>query len=117
MYSVVVRPVVPVDTAAQFANPPMNEPQVTPARFSRSPTFCPDIVIWVRFGFEHTSPAGSGSPTTAPLVAALAIFPPAPRPFVIVASKVLPATRFRRPGVDGPKVVLKELSLIAKCCA
>ena len=31
--------------ALQLAKPPMKAPQVTPALFSRSPRFCPDMVI------------------------------------------------------------------------
>src|SRR6266851_2675478 len=107
----------PVDTALQLANPPINEPHVTPALFSRSPTFCPDMMICARFGLEQTSPEGSGSPITAPAVAAPAIFPLGDFPFMIVPSNVLPATRFSNPGVEGPKIVPKELSFIAKYCA
>src|SRR5215469_15467251 len=114
---------MPVEACAQLArplgraNPPMNEPQVTPAAFSRSPIFWPDMVIWVRLGLEQMSPDGSGSPITAPVVAALAMFPLADRLLVMVPANVVPATRLRSPGVEGPKEVPKELSLIAKCCA
>jgi len=48
------------------------------------------------------------SPATAGLLWALVLSPDS-------APKVLPAARLSAPGVEGPKVVLNELSLIAKC--
>src|SRR2546425_10654998 len=96
--------------------------------FSSSPTFLPDTVIWLTFwnlGFDATqsSSNGRGSPITAPVVAALATLPSALAglPFGLVGNKVpgkvFPETKLSAPGVDGPKVVPQELSLIAKCCA
>src|SRR5712692_1105843 len=99
-----------------------------PLAFSKSPTFLPDTVIWLtpwNLGFDATqsSSRGRGSPITAPVIAALAMLPDALAglPFGRVGNKVpgnvFPATKLSAPGVDGPKVVPQELSLIAKCWA
>src|ERR1700732_3017179 len=94
--------------------PPMNPPHVTPALLSRSPILVPPIWTWLRVGLEQTSPIGSGSPTTVNEPS----LPPStssPVPFrVLETPLVWPETRLSKPGVEGPKVVLKELSLIEK---
>ena len=59
---------------------------------------------------SQASPLGWGSPITVPLVAGTAS-PSTENPWV------WPETRFSAPGVEGPNVVLYELSLIAKCWA
>src|SRR5580765_7342686 len=57
-------------------------------------------------GLLHMSSLGSGSPSTEPEPAALAIFPRPDLPLVMLAELVLPASRLSRPGVEGPKTVL-----------
>src|SRR5579885_567185 len=91
-------------------NPPWNQPHVIPFAFSRSPTFCPLMVIKVLVGMVQSSSAtdGLGSPITEPAETFPAGFPE-----VTVAPCVCPAMRFKTPGVEGPKVVPNELSLIA----
>src|SRR5262249_51451518 len=91
--------------------PPWNQPQVIPLPFSRSPTFWPDIVTVSRL--EQSSNVGWGSPMTVSVVGAIALEGGL---LVGVAPWVRPETRFRAPGVDGPKTLLKELSFIAKRC-
>src|SRR5215471_16922645 len=90
--------------------PPWNQPQVMPFLFSRSPTFVPliaafDADVIVQSSFAAT---GRGSPMMVPLSTVLAIAG-------VVAPWVWPEIRLSAPTVDGPKLVLKELSLIAKC--
>ena len=92
-------------------NPPWNYPQVTPFVFNRSPTFLPVICTVSRV--EQSSKKGCGSPITDQSTTSWLMSPVPPS----MAPWVWPAMRFKCPGVDGPKVVLKELSLIAKCCA
>src|SRR5450830_1839072 len=94
----------------QSAKPPWNQPQLTFFALSRSPTLTFLESVEVDVSREsHTSPVGCGSPMTDP--------------FVVTADDVCakpcvwPDTRLSAPGVDGPNVVLYELSLIAKCCA
>src|SRR5260370_35545984 len=92
----------------QLAKPPWNQPQVTPFAFSRSPMFLLLESTEVEVSrVSHLSPVGCGSPMTLALAAGTA-FPSAANPCV------LPESRLRAPGVDGPNVVLNELSLIAK---
>src|SRR5262249_31619823 len=108
--------VVPFAFFTFNANPPINEPQLTPPSFNKSPMFLPAICTWFRVGAEHTSPMGSGSPTTVndPLPPSVSL----PVPVLTCDNPlVCPATRFNNPGVDGPKTVSYELSLIAKFCA
>src|SRR5260370_11191658 len=95
----------------QLAKPPWNQPQVTPFAFSRSPMF----LLWGSTDVElsrvsHLSPVGCGSPMTVPLAAGTAL-PSAENPWVC------PEMRLSAPGLDGPNVVLNELSFIAKLCA
>ncbi len=59
---------------------------------------------------SHISPVGCGSPITLPVAAGTA--PPS-----AVNPCVWPEIRLSAPGVDGPNIVLNELSLIAKFCA
>src|SRR5437764_14984824 len=107
----------PVELAAAVVvgrKPPWNQPQVTPLAFRRSPTLRPVSATRPAFGLEQSSSCGSGSPTTVPATTA------ASSPSLSSAGSapcVLPATRFRAPGVDGPNPVPKELSPIAKCWA
>ncbi len=58
---------------------------------------------------SHLSPVGCGSPMTVPFAVTAGL--------VRAKPCVWPETRFSAPGVDGPKVVENELSLIAKACA
>src|SRR5690242_12445079 len=97
-------------------NPPWNQPQVIPFAFKRLPTFWPFMVMRVLVGRVQSSSTsdGRGSPMTE--VEGRLTFPAA-LPCVMLAPLVCPEMRFKAPGVDGPKVVLKELSLMAKCCA
>ena len=80
--------------------------------------FRPAIVTWMRFEDEQMSPMGSTSPSTV-------YDPPPPSmrtlglaPFFTAATPfVWPETRFSAPGTDGPNVVWKKWSLMAKRCA
>src|SRR5581483_5152546 len=93
--------------AAQSANPPWNQPQVIPFAFKRSPTFLLfGSVEVVLSRVSHLSPAGCGSPITVRFNVTAGL--------VVANPCVWPEMRFRAPGVEGPKTVLKELSLIAK---
>src|SRR5215471_6048488 len=101
-------------TTAEGANPPWNQPQVTSCAFRRSPTFlllfdraALDAVAIVQSSFAAT---GRGSPMIVPLATLFAMSG-------VVVPWVWPLIRLSAPGVDGPKVELNELSLIAKCCA
>src|SRR5229473_3002338 len=100
--------------------PAWNQPQAMCRSLRRSPTFRPVIVILADVGARlsvQSSSAGRGSPMTDPrfVLGSIAVTFPAALPNVSVAPQVWPAMRLRAPGVDGPNVVLKELSLIAKC--
>src|ERR671937_2234783 len=94
----------------QSRKPPSNQPHVTPLAFSRSPTF-------LLFGstdldvsrVSQMSPAGCGSPIIVPFAVTAGL--------VCAKPCVCPETRLIAPGLDGPKTVLKELSLIANACA
>src|SRR5437016_14431151 len=117
----------PVAVREVGLKPPWNQPQVTFPALSRSPTFWPPIETLFLVGLAQASNRGSGSLITVsepcfcagpdgagqPVHAAL----PAGKSPPQVAPKVLPATTSKAPGVDGPKPVPYELSLIAKCCA
>ena len=61
--------------------------------------------------FEQSSSAGSGSEIIVPCTTIVS------SSTVSVAPCVLPEIRLIAPGVEGPKLVPKELSLSAKCCA
>src|SRR6516164_4785175 len=105
--------------------PPWNQPQDRPALLSSSPMFLPDIATASRV--EQSSQYGWASPVSEK--------PPFPSavmsPFgaaavetvglltmcVVSTPPVLPEARLIAPGVDGPNVVPKELSLIAYRCA
>src|SRR6266566_5319624 len=97
------------------ANPPWNQPQVTPLALSRSPTFLPVamatglVVVWL--ASEQASKAGSGSPKTVPRPALLGglTAPGAATgcPVLGLTAKlapVWPEIRLSAPGVDGPNV-------------
>src|SRR5262245_16359550 len=92
--------------------PPWNHPQEIPLALSRSPTFFPDIAAFAAEAMVQSSNSatGRGSPMIVPL-ATLS------RMSGVVAPWVWPEIRFSAPGVEGPNVVLKELSLMAKRCA
>src|SRR5712672_959057 len=80
------------------------------------------VVCSLGFVTTQSSKPGRGSPTIVPVVNPSNIFPfglaavPFGRSGTSVAPDVFPAIKLRAPGVEGPKVVLKELSLIAKGC-
>src|SRR5215470_3667261 len=113
--------------------PPMNHPHVTPCSLSKSPTFRPVIVMYVRAfagaagdGNVQSSNAGEGrgSPMTEPTpVPSIAVTLPAALPVrpersgASDAPWVCPEIRLSAPGVEGPNPVLNERSLIAKYCA
>src|SRR5882724_3849319 len=86
--------------------PPWNQPQLMPLAFSKSPMFWPLTVMLLALGEEQSSSAGLGSPITVPLATLKDADAEAPW--------VWPEIRLRAPGVEGPKVVPKELSLNAK---
>src|SRR6185312_678113 len=88
--------------------PPSNQPHVMLLALSRSPTFLPDIVT-PPLPQSSSEAAGSGSPITVPFSTPLATGG--------VAPCVWPLMRLIAPTVEGPKFVLNELSLSAKCCA
>ena len=89
-----------------------------PRALSSSPTLLPDIVTNVFLGGSQSSSAGRASPITVPkpVFASIAFTLPAAEPLTTVAPQVCPATRFSAPGVDGPKVVPNELSLMENAC-
>src|SRR5579862_1524196 len=97
-------------TTDEGLKPPWNHPQVMCLAFSRSPTFIPDMEALAALAIVQSSKAaiGRGSPITVPLATLFAMSG-------VVTPWVCPEIKFRAPGVDGPNVVLKELSLIAKC--
>src|SRR5882672_9047295 len=110
------------------AKPPLNQPQVTDFLLRRSPMFSPDIVTRVLFAVPRTgvrrqlSKPGRGSPMRAPELRPPAIAPAGLPGVVPLAAKgsmlappVLPEMRLTAPTLEGPKLVPKELSLMAKC--
>jgi len=100
-----LQPAMPLSPLIVRSKPPMNDPQLTPAELSKSPMFLLAIWTWLRVGAEHTSPTGSGSPTTdkVPLPPSVSLEEGAlrfcTRPFVCQA------TKFIKPGVEGPNIV------------
>src|SRR5262249_62205587 len=92
--------------------PPWKKPHVIPRAFSRSPILRPVILTLSRV--VQSSKNGWGSLMTAP---ATVSGPNAVGRSGGIAPPVCPEMRFRAPGEDGPKVVLKKLSLMAKCWA
>ncbi len=115
---VVVRlqPVEPSAFVIVRSKPPEKKPHEMFAAVRRSPMFWPPIVPCAPVEGEQTSPIGSAS-----LIIVSEPLPPSvssPVPFnVSTTPLVWPEIRFSAPGVDGPNVVLYELSLIAKRCA
>src|ERR1700722_15321719 len=120
-----LQPVEPLSLMVCRLKPPTNEPQGILAALSRSPMFL--LVIWTcALGLEHTSPNGSTSPVNvklpslfrtpaSPAVSSAAITETGvPAAAGNVAPLVCPENISSAPGVDGPKVSLQELSLIAK---
>src|ERR1700754_893490 len=103
--------------------PPWNQPQVTPLSFSRSPMFLPSwiarlsVAVW--FLSEQSSYAGSGSLITVPTplssgeVTKGSDVGSCVTDVTACVPWVWPEMRLIAPGVDGPNVVLYELSLIA----
>lgn len=90
--------------------PPSNHPQLTFFAFIRSPTLVPDIVApALPLAQSSSASGGSGSPITVPFSM--------PLPVVGVEPCVWPLMRLIAPTVEGPKFVLKLLSLSAKLCA
>jgi len=63
----------------------------------------------VRFGFEQTSPAGSGSPNHGTVRRSACNISTGPEAIRYRASKVLPATKVQQARCRRPKVVLKEV--------
>ena len=95
----------------QLRKPPLNQPQVTPLAFSRSPMLRLFGSIDVEVSrVSQISPVGWGSPNTVP-PAVTAKGRSGVKPWVC------PEMRFSAPGVDGPNTVEYELSLIANACA
>ena len=113
------------------AKPPWNQPQVTPAAFSLSPMFgpvrtpSPAVLVWLPSGavvegrvevahhrafHGSSSYSASRSPTDQETVAPVC-------GLTARALLVSPETRFSIPGVSLPKVVVKDSSPSAKCCA
>src|ERR1700678_868406 len=111
------QPVVPLALTACRLKPPTNEPQVRLAALSRSPMLLAvDMTVFDAVGFEQTSPKGSSS--------LVSVKPPLPSATVpagvtagLVTPLVVPANMLSRPGVDGPKLSVQALSLIANFCA
>src|SRR5262245_24381681 len=97
-------------TTDEGLKPPWNHPQVIPSLLRRSPTFVPDIAAFGAAAGVQSSAKGRGSPMMVPLSTLFAMSG-------VVAPWVWPEIKFSAQGVEGPKPVLKELSLIAKCCA
>ncbi len=73
--------------------------------------FLPDMLT-DEVVLEQMSPVGSGSPITVkpPFPSGMT---PLPGLTVLMTPLVWPETRLMAPGVDGPKVVLKEWSFMA----
>src|SRR5882757_11317749 len=104
-------PVVPLELVMVRSNPPSKKPHVTLAALSRSPMFLPDMLKFLLVE-EQMSPAGSASlmSVNPPLPSATTAVPGLT---ALITPFVCPEIRLRAPGVDGPKVVLNEWSLIA----
>src|SRR5271156_2677802 len=128
-----LQPVEPLSLMVCRLKPPTNEPQGILAALSRSPMFLLVIRTWID-GLEQVSPLGSISPTSVkpacpsgtaapaaassgPIAAIVLGVPGGRRAGAMtgnVAPLVWPENISSAPGVDGPKVSLQELSLIAK---
>src|SRR5690349_7480329 len=107
-----LQPVVPLLLMVCRLKPPTNEPQGILAALNRSPMFLP--VKWpCEVVLEHTSPVGSISPINEkpPWPSATTLPPIAP--VVCTQPAVEPPNMLANPGVDGPKVSVHALSLIA----
>src|ERR1700722_12214118 len=91
--------------------PPTNDPQGMLAPLRRSPMFLAvDETVVVLL--EHGSPTGSTSPVSVkPPVPSGSSLPLVPNPGT--TPLVWPANMLSAPGVDGPKVSVQALSLIA----
>src|SRR5919201_1556961 len=98
----------------QFLKPPWNQPHVTPLALSRSPMFLLLGSIEVLTSrVSQMSPAGCGAPI-------LVVFGVTAMPKAVASGEkpcVCPETRLMAPGLEGPKTVLNELSLMAKVWA
>src|ERR1700730_14919211 len=106
MESFEVTPPWLVCDCVQLSKPPLNQPQVIPLAFRRSPTFLFFESVDVDVSrVSHLSPVACGSPITvaAAVTAGLVVAKPC----------VCPEIRLSAPGVEGPKFVEYELSLIA----
>src|SRR5258708_30031804 len=112
------------------AKPPWKKPQAMRFALRRSPTFGPAILTCAREpGLEQSSSSGCGSPMTVPcaslgatkvlpgMLAEVGVGTPLTGAVAWTTPCVWPAMRLRAPTVDGPKLVSKELSLMAKRCA
>src|SRR5215471_7566509 len=99
-------------TTEDGRKPPWNHPQVITLALSRSPTFVPDIAAFGAVAIVQSSKSaiGRGSPMMLPFATLSGISG-------VVVPWVWPEIKFSAPGVEGPNVVLKELSLMAKCWA
>src|SRR5260370_38353688 len=82
-----LQPVVPLRFWTVRSKPPMNDPQVTPAALSKSPTFCPFMLTTAPL--EQTSPNGSG-----PLITVNEPAPPSTtaKPAAAATSSIAPST-------------------------
>ena len=107
-----LQPVVPFGLVTVRSNPPANQPQESPAAFSRSPTFLPLMVTWLRVGAEQTSPIGSASPIRVRPPWPSATSSPDPLSVALIPL-VCPEIRLIAPGEEGPKFELYELSFSA----
>jgi hypothetical protein len=96
-------------------NPSVNHPQVKPAAFMRSPMFLPVICTKVPVSFAQSSKAAGGLPIMLPLATQGA--PPGELTFGGIAPAAWPEAKFIAPGIEGPKVEPKWLSLSPKCWA
>ena len=98
---------LPVPSTEVGLKPPWNQPQVMLCAFSRSPTFLPRELDAAR--------AGAVVELRLRVADDRVVLDAAAGRHVVPC--VWPLTRLIAPSVDGPKLVPKELSLIAKCCA
>src|SRR5205085_7153097 len=112
---VLAQTAVPSAFTEEGLKPPWNHPHVIPFAFRRSPTLRPDMVTLVLVCVVQSSSVAGGlaSPINEPLVPTM----PLVEPDTTLTPCVWPAIKFNAPGVEGPNVVPKLLSLIAKLCA
>src|SRR5437870_4842742 len=94
--------------------PPWNHPQVMPFSLSRSPIFLPVSVTRFLPPVRQSSRAGRGLPIMVPSTTCVFRLPVSS---TTLSPWVWPEIRLTAPGVDGPNVVSKKLSLMAKCWA